>query len=87
MARAEPAIILTLDLTGFLAKRDTTKMRTDADDNKKLGLLDANLVFLRMTKLGTVDGIRAGDLVTGAMPDEHRLAAPGHGDGLTLGDF
>ena len=87
VARAEPAVILALYLAGLLTERDAAEMGTDAEHHQKLRLLDTGLVLFGITQLGTVDGVRARDLVSGPVTDENRLATPGDRDGLSFSNL
>src|SRR5574338_611935 len=82
VARAEPAAIGTPRIALLLAERDAAEMRAHADHDQPFRLLGALLVRRRVLELGHRHLARLLDLLRRSMIDEHRLAAPFHGDAL-----
>ena len=87
MTGAEPPIIVTTHLTGFLTKWNATKMRTNTNQNQIFRLFSARCINLRVTQIIEVRVICTGDFISGTMADKHRLAAPFHSDRLANSDF
>src|SRR6185312_15471235 len=96
VAGTEPTAILALVVAYRLPFGDAAEMRADADHHqprfavfggavvvgRRCGLREIGVARERIGQIVERGVLRLGNFLVGAVPDEDRLAAPHHGDGL-----